>query len=259
MEVIHSITVECFRGISNLKIDLSEGGPPLINVIVGRNGTCKSSLLEAIGLAASAPSFTDIVEADLLEWIAKRRGEPYADNLDHLVRRGSKVARVRLAVGKEGRSIESLVEVYRSKEALPKEVEGEASKLDEEVKRLVSSALSAVKGLLEQVEQAALIPKVRFEIPSVSLPSTEEQVLYVLSRGDGKWRLARLSVVLRGHFHVLPSTFDRLLSEGRSLNLLVLDSLYGFGLRIYAKLHDLLVRRRGDVLDRVGRNSAYRG
>jgi len=51
MVSVRDIEVKAFRGIRELR--LAEGNIGRINFIVGRNNSCKSSLLEALALAAS--------------------------------------------------------------------------------------------------------------------------------------------------------------------------------------------------------------
>ena len=59
---IVSLEIHDFRGIPHLRID--ELGR--INILVGRNRTCKSSILEDVTLSASAPSFQDALGIDVL-------------------------------------------------------------------------------------------------------------------------------------------------------------------------------------------------
>ena len=86
--IVKRLYVEGFRGIGRL--ELEDVG--LVNVIVGRNGTGKSSLLEAVALIASAPGFLDIAGVNLLEWVAWRRGRPVSTVLATLVRAGNEVS-----------------------------------------------------------------------------------------------------------------------------------------------------------------------
>ncbi len=70
---LKSIELRNFRGIRELSLELSSR----INIIVGKNNAGKSSLIEAIALAASTPSFIDRLGNSILHWIIMRRGEPY--------------------------------------------------------------------------------------------------------------------------------------------------------------------------------------
>jgi len=79
MTVITSLSIENFRGIKSLKLkDLGQ-----INVIAGKNNSCKSSVLEALALALGANDGPKILEASLREILIWRGwyGEQAANDL----------------------------------------------------------------------------------------------------------------------------------------------------------------------------------
>jgi len=79
--VVKRIEINGYRGID--EVELTFDG--WINIFVGRNNTGKSSILEAITLAASAPNqYYDLLNNDLLEILRERIGlgrEKYLVNL----------------------------------------------------------------------------------------------------------------------------------------------------------------------------------
>lgn len=78
---INSIILENFRGAQSVKIDLNPG----LNVLVGKNGSGKSSVLDAIALS--------------LSWVAARirhKGSPGRPIMEHDIRVGAKGARISL-------------------------------------------------------------------------------------------------------------------------------------------------------------------
>ncbi len=69
---LQRIEIKGYRGIRRLVLDLDQQ----INILVGRNNTGKSSVLEAIMLAATAPAqYYDALGNDILKLIRKRVGE----------------------------------------------------------------------------------------------------------------------------------------------------------------------------------------
>jgi len=69
---LRRIEIKGYRGIRKLTLDLDQQ----INIFVGRNNTGKSSILEAIMLAATASSqYYDALGNDILEVIRRRIGE----------------------------------------------------------------------------------------------------------------------------------------------------------------------------------------
>ena len=68
---LRQIEIKGYRGIRKLTLDLDQQ----INIFVGRNNTGKSSILEAIMLAATAPNlYRDALNNDLLQTIRDRLG-----------------------------------------------------------------------------------------------------------------------------------------------------------------------------------------
>ncbi len=68
---LQQIEIEGYRGIERLSLNLDQQ----INIFVGRNNTGKSSILEAIMLAATAPNlYHDVLNNDLLQTIRDRLG-----------------------------------------------------------------------------------------------------------------------------------------------------------------------------------------
>jgi len=76
---LRAVEVKNFRGIREIKLDEGEIGR--VNLIVGRNNSCKSALLEALALAASFPTFRDALYTPLPTWVIVRRSKPYSARL----------------------------------------------------------------------------------------------------------------------------------------------------------------------------------
>ncbi|MEM3081812.1 MAG: AAA family ATPase [Nitrososphaerota archaeon] len=84
---IDKLTVEGFRGIGKLELDTKP-----INVFVGRDNTGKSSVLEAVTLAATSPTgYADALNNDLPVPILSKE-----TNLSYWVKMGYTEARIKL-------------------------------------------------------------------------------------------------------------------------------------------------------------------
>jgi len=67
---IQKLVIDGYRGIDRFEYE-----PNMINVLVGRNGTGKSSILEAIAIAHTAPTgFLDRFGTNVLEMIMEEKG-----------------------------------------------------------------------------------------------------------------------------------------------------------------------------------------
>ncbi|MCP4150138.1 MAG: tetratricopeptide repeat protein, partial [bacterium] len=58
------IELENIRAFKNLEIDLTTGGPRMLSVIIGRNGTCKNTLLRCIALGLCKESDARVLISD---------------------------------------------------------------------------------------------------------------------------------------------------------------------------------------------------
>jgi Predicted ATPase len=101
--MIREVHINNYRSIQELSLGLKQ-----INIIIGDNSTGKSSILEAIAIASTAPIYRDCISNNILEHIAKRRGKPYYTNLQHLVRNGADYAEITVT----DEETTSTVEIY---------------------------------------------------------------------------------------------------------------------------------------------------
>jgi predicted ATPase len=186
--MIKEITISNFRGIEELKIPLTA-----INIFIGVNGTGKSSILEAIALAASSPSYVDCVGVNVLERIATRRGRPYYANLQHLIKIGADNATVTIV---KDDSTTNTIEIY-NKDTIDnkkKEYRDEykLDELDSKAQTYISSIqaanfLSTLMSILSQITQQRMIS----QQPQLSI-LREEGITYILNTNQK--HAARLSI-----------------------------------------------------------------
>jgi len=97
---IGSVAIRDFRGVRELKLD----GLGRVNIITGRNNSCKSALLEALALAATYPAFKDALGAPVPRSVIASRGRPYSAKA--LVRAGAGNASVSVDTPEGGISLE---------------------------------------------------------------------------------------------------------------------------------------------------------
>jgi predicted ATPase len=110
---INSLSVRNYRCISEVKLD----GLSPITILVGRNNTGKSTLLEAFALGATAEKgWFDALGDDLIETIVARRGG--WDFLDLMIRIGARFSEIDV----KGDNVNGLVRVATKAEDLPKDI-----------------------------------------------------------------------------------------------------------------------------------------
>jgi len=87
LQLVREIYIKDYRCVDEAKIQLSR-----LNILVGRNNTGKTSIVEALALALTAPhGYKDLLGINVLEEILRRRGDPR-----YLVRVGGDYAHVQL-------------------------------------------------------------------------------------------------------------------------------------------------------------------
>jgi len=226
-EILRSIIIRNLRGFEQL--ELKNLGK--LNLIVGRNGTGKSTVLEAITLAASASTnFYDSLGNDLLEWLIKRRGKPYVASLNHIIRIGRDQAEILVRSDRKSVFSVSLATRHAAERIISQYVEKDKEKyeryigilnnMDKEVTRVVRRIIRRRQGFVWRVYE------VEEEISTV---------LYVLANG---MPMARLSVLEEDYPHVVRYT------PGSTANssVLVFDEILGFSMEFYASVHDALLK-----------------
>ena len=87
--MIKNVRIKDFRGIEDLSLNLKK-----INILIGANDTGKSSILEAIAIAGTSPTYIDALSNNVLQHVVSWRGKPYAINLSHLVKIGADHAEI---------------------------------------------------------------------------------------------------------------------------------------------------------------------
>ncbi|MDW7978478.1 MAG: AAA family ATPase [Candidatus Caldarchaeum sp.] len=84
---IEELTIENYRGIAQMKLS-----PKPVNIFVGRNNTGKSSVLEAVVIAATSPTgYADSLNQDLLRAVLRR-----SRALSYYIRVGNEKATIRI-------------------------------------------------------------------------------------------------------------------------------------------------------------------
>jgi len=87
LQLVREIYIKDYRCVDEARIQLSR-----LNILVGRNNTGKTSIVEALTLALTAPhGYKDLLGINVLEEILRRRGDPR-----YLVRVGGDYANVQL-------------------------------------------------------------------------------------------------------------------------------------------------------------------
>jgi AAA15 family ATPase/GTPase len=232
--MIKEITISNFRGIEELKIQLTA-----INLFIGANGTGKSSILEAIALAASSPSYVDCVGVNMLERVLFRRGTPYYANLQHLIKIGADNAAVTIV--KDDSKTNTIIEIYNKDtiDSKKKEYRDEykLNNLDSQAQTYINNIraldqLLAFTNLLAAMSQQHMISQ---EIANIPLVSEEEAVTYILNKNQK--HAIRLSVY--GNRVV---TIPQITVTQTRSRLILLDDLVRFYEYLYSYIHDLMLR-----------------
>jgi AAA15 family ATPase/GTPase len=115
MPRIEKLVIDGYRGIDHFEYE-----PNMINILVGRNNTGKSSILEATAITYTAPTgFLDKMRNNVLEKIIERKGW---ENLEFFINLNKKDKELKIMAIKDG--IETSVSAYykeRNYGEIPKE------------------------------------------------------------------------------------------------------------------------------------------
>ena len=115
MPRIEKLVIDGYRGIDHFEYE-----PNMINILVGRNNTGKSSILEATAITYTAPTgFLDKLGNNILEKIIERKGW---ENLEFFINLNKKDKELKMTAIKDG--IEASVSAYYRKgiyEEIPKD------------------------------------------------------------------------------------------------------------------------------------------
>jgi energy-coupling factor transporter ATP-binding protein EcfA2 len=237
--VIERLLISGYRAVDHF-----EYKPNMINVFVGRNGTGKSSILEAIAIAHTAPTgFLDRFGTNVLEMIMEEKGwEP-----EYLLRvngerkefravtvsEGVEVS-VRALYEKDGMSapepVKELVAEYcagkRSEEPIVLLVGGERLEIGGSAEKCIAEALKGpiLHGWISPgYNRFAVLPAERKVLTRLSVPS---DLIFYNVQPEGKLDTkhfynallptGRIGSVL-GHLRLHVPYFDDLRSDGRTL------------------------------------------
>ena len=236
---IQKLVIDGYRGIDRFEYE-----PNMINVLVGRNGTGKSSILEAIAIAHTAPTgFLDRFGTNVLEMIMEEKGwEP-----EYLLRvngerkefrvvtvsEGVEVS-VRALYEKDGMSapepVKELVAEYcagkRSEEPIVLLVGGERLEIGGSAEECIAEALKGpiLHGQISPgYSRFAVLPAERKVLTKLSVPSDlifynvlPEEKLDTKHLYNALLPTGRIGPVL-GHLRLHVPYFDDLRSDGRTL------------------------------------------
>jgi len=227
--------VRGFRGIKEIK--LSEDGIGRINIIVGRNNSCKSALLEALALAASFPTFRDALLTSLPTWIIVRRGKPYSARL--LINANSDEAAIDVSTTRGDISLKLFVDVSKVPEKHRGIFTDLEKRLDEERKRMqVTTMFYFVVKLVEATTRQVL----PFE-EAVRGEYAEEKI-YAVSEGGGE-----VSAFVTYTTGDTMSTVS--LREGFVNSVAFLDSRLFFDTDLLSRIIDILIKRNIELFDKL--------
>jgi len=180
--------VRGFRGIKEIK--LSEDDIGRINIIVGRNNSCKSALLEALALAVSFPTFRDALRTSLPTWVIVRRGKPYSARL--LINVNSDEASIDVSTTRGDISLKLFADVSKVPEKHRGIFTDLEKRLDEERKRMrvttmfyfLAKLVEATTGQILPFEEAARSEYAEEKIYAVSERGGEVSAFVIYTTGD---------------------------------------------------------------------------
>jgi len=227
--------VRGFRGIREIKLDKDDIGR--INIIVGRNNSCKSALLEALALAASFPTFRDALLTSLPTWVIVRRGKPYSARL--LINANSDEAAIDVSTTRGDISLKLFADVSKVPEKHRGIFADLEKRLDEERKRRIdaTSLYHLFKAL--QAFTGQLIP---FE--DVARGEYVEEKIYAASEGNGE-----VSAFLTYTTGDTISTFSQ--REGFAGSVAFLDSRLFLDADLLSRIVDELIKRDIKQFDKL--------
>jgi predicted ATP-dependent endonuclease of OLD family len=147
MPRIEKLVIDGYRGI-----DYFEYEPNMINILVGRNNTGKSSILEATAITYTAPTgFLDRVGNNILEKIIERKGW---ENLEFFINLNKKNKELKIMAIKDG--IETNVGAYykeRNYGEIPKEAIDLVSRYYIKLYRIEKSLLRLTGGTFKSKKE----------------------------------------------------------------------------------------------------------
>ena len=141
--MIAKVEIENFKAISKLSIE-----PGSINILVGRNNTGKSTVLEAIALACTGPTFKDTLGTDLLERSLERSG-------NKLLKFGASKGKVeiRLVTG-DRKVLELMTKASLDEDILDQMLPKLKDSVVDEVRRKIEDLRERIASYTERLEHA---------------------------------------------------------------------------------------------------------
>jgi len=171
---IEKVTVRNYRCIGKLEID--KLAP--ITILVGRNNTGKSALLEALALASAASEgWRDCLGDDLIEPMIERRGGwQYSDMM---IKIGENRAEIDIA----GDHIGGKLEIAKDIEVFPDDIRQKlASGLNEYIMNLFDSTVRTAERYMEEIHPRTREERMRLPLPSPRLEMMTRNLEKVRSR-----------------------------------------------------------------------------
>jgi len=227
--------VRGFRGIREIKLDKDD--IDRINIIVGRNNSCKSALLEALALAVSFPTFRDALRTPLPTWVIVRRGKPYSARL--LINVNSSEASIDVSTTNGDISLRLFSDVSK----VPEEHRGIFTdlekRLDEERRRM---QVTSVVYFLVKVMETTTGQVLPFE-EAVRGEYAEEKV-YTVSEGGGE-----VSAFVTYTTGDTTSTVS--LRDGFANSVAFLDSRLFLDTDLLSRIIDILIKHNIELFDKL--------
>jgi hypothetical protein len=236
---VQKLVIDGYRGIDHFEYE-----PNMINVLVGRNGTGKSSILEAIAIAHTAPTgFLDRFGTNVLELIMEEKGW----ESKYLIRVNGERKEFRVVTVSEGvevsvcalyekdgmsvpEPVKELVAEYcaskRSEEPIVLLVGGERLEIGGSAEECIAEALKGpiLHGQISPgYNRFAVLPAERKVLTKLSVPS---DLIFYNVRPEGKLDAKHLYDILLPTGRISPVLdhlrrhvpyFDDLRSDGRTL------------------------------------------
>ncbi len=147
--VLKEVEIRGFRAITNLRIPLTK-----INVLVGRNNTGKTTIIEALAmLLTSFNRYEDLVGNSILDLITRYRGGP-----EYLVKKGEHYAKVSATLDTGDRiALYLLKDLERPKDVDPTVVKGAEQALDQVVDSMYQEKVRKIEREIEELKHRAEI------------------------------------------------------------------------------------------------------
>jgi|GEM_PF-1639508 len=111
---VQKLVIDGYRAIDHFEYE-----PNMINVLVGRNGTGKSSILEAIAIGYTAPSFLSRLRINVLEMVISEKGW----ELEHLFHMAKKQKEFKIVIRKNDGVEVNVYALYEKCETVPTAIE----------------------------------------------------------------------------------------------------------------------------------------